>query len=146
MSEQEEEKKPDFDKIYGQSDKGNFRIINDDLVFPHPYMIGSRLVGFTADHHGGMLTTEAIRDAEDKQGIMCEMKMEDGGKCERGIDEHEKGLMVECKIEMWTKEGKGIKEIHDYLLKIKPIAEKNGFRGFGFVDTKGKGMGRGNVH
>ncbi len=141
---QQEEKKPDFDKIYGISAKGNYKIIDDSLVYPHPYCIGSKLVVFAADNHHGILGDAAIADAE-KHGIMCDMRI-DGGKCEMKYEEHERSLTIKCKQRITTgkvlKDGKKktTKEFHEWIEKVKPIAKKNGFLGFAFVGVDGKGL------
>ena len=131
-----------FKKTYGVSSKGNFRIINDSRVVPHPYCVGVPLVAFTSDNHGGMLGERAIWDAE-KHGIYCDMRTENG-KCNKTYDQHEKALTVECKLPMGknSKDGKSFKlnpELKKYLMTIKAKSEKNGFKGYAFVDTKGEG-------
>lgn len=141
---QQEEKKPDFDKIYGISAKGNYKIIDDSLVYPHPYCIGTKLVGWASDHHMGILGDAAIEDAEE-HGIRCEWR-DDEGKCERKYEEHERSLTIKCKQRITTgkvlKDGKKktTKEFHEWIEKVKPIAKKNGFLGFAFVGVDGKGL------
>lgn len=132
-----------FQEIYGSSAKENFRVIDDSIVNPHPYCIGTRLVAFTSDHHMGMLGDEAIRDAE-THGIFCDMRMDNGGKCQMKYEQHEKTLTVQCKLPMGkhNKDGKSFtlnSELKKYLMSIKEQAENNGFKGYAFVDMNGKG-------
>lgn len=124
-----------FDE-YGQSEKGNFRIIDDSLVFPHPFMIRTKHVEISSDNHMGMLG-----DAF-KQGYGCYYPIQEElgtTKCNRPYNEHEKSLTVGCKTTMVAPTSKVVKELQQYLLKIKPLAAKNGFGGFAFVDKNGKG-------
>ena len=48
-------------------------------------------------------------------------------------EEHEIALLISCKKDF--KEGDATKkELEEYLMKIKPLAEKKGFSGFAFLN------------
>lgn len=113
------------DKLgYGSSEQGNFTVI-DTIGVPHPYCITPKHVAWAADHHCGMLTKDAIREAEERGGAKCDICRKAGSVL--SIDEHEQALLVECKQE--TKDNK---ELHAYLLRIKDDAEQGGYAGFAF--------------
>lgn len=107
---------------YGQSDGGNFRIV-DTIGVPHPYCIGPKHVTYAADHCGGMLGAAAIEAAE-KHGAHCCICH---GKLAYAA--HETALLVESKVE----ELNGNPELHAFLLKCKPLAEADHFAGFAFT-------------
>ena len=111
-------------KKFGESENGNFRII-DSIGVPHPYCI-------TPNHLLPDRMYIDIAEAE-KQGAVCDIcKHRVKAKKQERIlthEEHEKALLVECKEEI-----KESKELHKYLLKIKKLAEKKGYAGFAFLD------------
>lgn len=110
--------------MYMVSEQGNFSII-DTIAVPHPYCITPEHVSYASDHCSGMLTAYAIEQAE-KQGARCDIC-----KGELSYSEHEIALVIECKLELSTQQGKGT-ELHNYLLALKDITEQNNFAGFAF--------------
>lgn len=116
-------------KRYGMSEHGNFAIA-DTIGVPHPYCISSKLVGWVADHFGGMLGGAAIENAE-QNGIYC-----DTCKGQLKFADHKQALLVSCKIELTIGEGDektACPELHAYLLKCKPLAIEDNYEGFAFV-------------
>ena len=103
-----------------------FQII-DTIGTPHPYCITSGHVAEASDNHGGILGESAILSAEIK-GIYC-------GTCKGKLSykEHETALLVEVNDK---RELKDIPELKKYLLKCKPLCEKDGFAGFAFMQKK----------
>lgn len=128
-------------KIYGRSAKRNFGII-DTISVQHPYCIGTRHVGWASDHFMGMLSEDAIRDAE-KHDIHCETCTTAFRKRDTNTilsyDEHETGLLVECLKKAENKKSEG-KELQVYLkkcIKIKHFKQKK-FAGFALMDKFSK--------
>lgn len=113
---------------YGASEHGNFYVV-DTIGVPHPYCIGVRHVAHASDRFGGILGEAAIRSAE-MAGIHCAI-------CEGKLsyDQHEQAALVACKIEAKV-DGHAVPELHDYLLKVKSLAEQDGYAGFAFVRSK----------
>jgi hypothetical protein len=105
---------------YGKSKKGNFTVV-DTIPVPHPYCITPKHVAVASDKHCGILDENAIEDAE-REGAKC-------GICkgELAFGEHKKALLVDCKEDIQKN-----KELHEYLLKIKKKAEREGYVGFAF--------------
>ena len=120
-----------FKGEYGTSEYGNFTII-DTIGIPHFYCIGPRHVIYASDHFSGMLGKAAIEEAE-KHGITCAVK-----GCNLSYGEHETALLVECKANMVIPGSKNeaCPELHNYLLKIKNEATRNGYTGFAFLDKR----------
>jgi hypothetical protein len=114
---------------YGASEHGNYYVI-DTMGVPHPYVIGARHVGHAADRFGGVLGDAAIRSGE-MAGIHCAMK-----GCKLSYDQHEKAALVCCKVEGNGADGKINAELHDYLIKVKPLAEEDHYAGFAFIMEK----------
>lgn len=111
---------------YGQSENGNF-FVKETIPTPHPYCVGPIHVEVASKHHGGMLNEAAIRDAERTYGGHC-------CTC-RGrlkFEEHETALLVVCKKDLESQQGKGT-ELHNYLMSIKDKATEDGFAGFAFM-------------
>lgn len=107
--------------------KTEFFEVIDTIIVPHPYCIGPALVAHASDHFSGMLGHEAIESAE-KAEIYCETCVKAHRKTGANIlkySEHEKALLVNCKIEDHNL-------LKNYLLDIKDMAEKDGFVGFAF--------------
>jgi hypothetical protein len=113
---------------YGASEHGNYRVV-DKIGTPHPYCITAKHVGIASDQFGGMLGKEAILAAE-KQGAKC-------GICHGKLsyDQHEQALLVECKAPLKSDDGKIMPELHQYLLKCKPLGEEDHFAGFAFKEA-----------
>lgn len=104
---------------YGASIGGNFFVI-DTITLPHPFMIAAGHVSYASDH-GGMLTPDIIRSS----GIPC-------AACKQGYDKHDHALLIGCRTEIKDESGKANLELHEYLLRIKDKAAKDGFAGFAF--------------
>jgi hypothetical protein len=111
---------------YGESEHGNF-FVKDTIGVPHPYCIGPKHVAHAADHFGGMLGKEAIRDAE-KHGARCDIC-----KGKLSYDAHETALLIACKAELKDESGTANPELHAFLLKCKPMCEADKYAGFAFV-------------
>ena len=118
-------------KGYGKSKQGNFKVI-DTIGIPHTYCI-------TPEH---LLPDEMYLDipkAEIENNAVCDIckNLVKEGKQNKILtyEEHEKALLVECKIKL--NQGEENKELKKYLLSIKVKAEKKGFVGFAFLDSRG---------
>ncbi len=100
----------------------------DTLPEKHGYMIGAKHVAHASDKFGGALSDESIRDGE-KAGIMC-------AHChgQMSYDEHKSVLLIAIDSPKELNELKD--KIHPYLLKIKPMAEEDGYAGFAFMQRK----------
>src|SRR5688500_6681870 len=69
---------PTIDQIPAPPENSVFSLLKIEKVsFPHPYCVSARLVGYASDHHGGMLDTYAIEQAE-RHGIYCEICKKEG--------------------------------------------------------------------
>lgn len=117
-----------FKGNYPPSENGNFKII-DSIGVPHPYCVTGKHVAYAADHCCGMLSNDAIREAE-KHGAKCDI-------CRRAgkiltIDEHQQALLVECKADVTS----AAEELKTWLLSIKDETVKNGYVGFAFIRAK----------
>lgn len=110
---------------FGQSEAGNFWIV-DTIGVPHPYCITPRHVRVAADQYGGMLGVDAVESAE-RQGARCGVR-----GCQLRYDQHEKALLVECRIEMKGADGLVVPELHAWLLSCKERATAGGYAGFAF--------------
>lgn len=111
---------------YLQSEHGNFFVM-DTIGVPHAYCIGPIHVEVASKHHGGMLGTAAIEDAERTYGGRC---CTCRGKLK--LHEHETALLIACKAEL--KDGEKVNhELQAYLLQCVPLAEEDGFAGFSFI-------------
>lgn len=110
---------------YPMSKDGKF-FVKNTIGVPHPYCITQKHVIWASDHCCGMLTKEAIREAE-KHGAVC-------GICKKNkkiltIDEHEEALLIAVTVDMDENTNK---ELQEYLLSIKEQCEKDGYAGFAF--------------
>lgn len=112
---------------YPKSKQGNFKVV-DTIGVPHPYCITSKHVAWAADHCGGMLGKEAIREAEE-HGAKCDICKKQGNVLT--IDEHEQALLVGCKVDIQPLPD----ELKDWLISIKEEATANGYAGFAFKVT-----------
>jgi hypothetical protein len=111
----------------------------DILFIPHPYTIGNRLM-----HHidSMVISEDTIRAAEaaarPKSTAWVNVKpvgLCGHDKCSLTYDEHEIGILVEiggvdaAVLRQDLNEVAGLK---DYLLRLRPLVETDGFSGFGF--------------
>jgi len=107
-----------------------FRMV-DTIGVPHPYCI-------TPKHLSGnriVLDADAIRDAERNHGAKCCICH---GKL--SYDQHETALLIEVKDDRDIKEvgsETGPGSLHEYLLRIKEAAVKDGYARFAFKQAKG---------
>ena len=111
-----------------------FKVI-DTIGVPHPYCITPKHVEIASDEFMGMLGEPAIKRAEEK-GVYCDIckKIErKTGKPCLPYEEHKQALLIEVDDK---RELKDIPELKEYLLKLKPLAEKGGFAGFAFTQKK----------
>lgn len=115
---------------YNQSTGGNFKVI-DTIGVPHPYCITPRHVAYASDHWSGMLSADCIRESE-KHGARCDIC-----KGQLSYDQHEQALLVSCKKD-FNKSEELKKELTDYLLSIKALAEQEKYAGFAFTLEKEK--------
>jgi len=103
---------------------------------PHPYVIGTGHVGYAADHYNGMLSEDAIRDAE-RHGIHCAQR-----GCRLPYDQHtyDRAVFVRPTTDIFTyaeeHNGQIPEDTHDDLLALKTFVETNKIRvdGFAFLD------------
>jgi len=112
---------------YGKSEAGNYSVC-DTIGVPHPYCIGAKHVVHASDHFSGMLGKEAILSAE-KKGIKCEVR-----GCQLSYEQHEQALLVECHAPLKGADDHVTPELHEYLLKCKPLCEEDKYAGFAFLD------------
>jgi len=114
---------------YGKSAKGHFRVI-DSIGVPHPYCIGPEHLQYNDSIYIG---AEQIRRMEKQHPtkVHCMVK-----GCNLSYDEHEQGLIIECKVSMVDPNNNNNTrpELYNYLLQIKEEAEENGYVGFAFLD------------
>jgi hypothetical protein len=111
---------------YGVSAHGNFAI-KDTIQSPHPYMITERHVSMAADKFGGMLGEDAIELAE-KVGARCGVQ-----GCHLKYHQHETGLLVFCKKDLYGPGQRCDPELEEYLLNCKEKAEADKYVGFAFI-------------
>jgi len=121
----DEKKLKKIQKLFGESSKGNFSII-DTIPIPHAFVIGTKHVAHASDNHMGMLGEETMK------AIPC-------AGCHKDYSEHKTGLLVGCKTDIQDTNDttKGNPELHKYLLKNKKNAENGNFEGFAFKDLRG---------
>jgi len=111
---------------YGRSESGNFWI-KDTIGVPHPFCITPRHVQIADDHHGGMLGESALQEA-DRLGVQCGMR-----GCRLSFSEHERALLISCKLELKGEDGKINLELFDYIKACGPLCEQDGYAGFAFL-------------
>jgi hypothetical protein len=112
----------------GESEHGHF-YIKDSIGVPHPYCITPKHVAEASDHHCGMLNEAAIEAAE-RKGATC-------GICRGKLSyrQHEQAVLIGCRAALKDEGGKVNPELHQYLLKLKPLVEDGKhFAGFAFAD------------
>ena len=113
-------------KKYPKSKKKNF-YVKDTIGVPHLYCITPK--HFYGD--GMYMDAERIRTAEKENNAVCDICKKinrDKGIPILSYDEHETALLISCK-----KEIEGNKELHEYLLTIKEMCEKDKYAGFAFI-------------
>lgn len=101
----------------------------DKISLPHPYCITPRHVAWAADHFGGSLSADAIRDAE-KHGARCDIC----AKSNRGIlpyDQHETQTTLFVKVPQ-NRDLNNIPGLHQYLFQNKQTFIDKGIGGFAF--------------
>jgi len=129
-------------KIYARSENGNFGVV-DTMPEKHAYCIGSKHVGWAADHFMGMLSEDCIRDGEKKEGIYCKTCEAAYGRRDINkvldFDEHLSGLLVECLQKPTSNESKYGKELQDYMKKVIEMKhfKKHHYVGFVLLDMFG---------
>ena len=135
----EEKFNKDLIKIYGRSKNGTFGVV-DTMPEKHAYCIGAKLVAFAADHHGGMLTEEAIRDFEKVEKHYCEtceaaFKRRDTDKV-MDYDEHLSGLLIQC-LQKPSNDNEYGKELQAYMKEVikKEHFKKQKYIGFMMLDS-----------
>lgn len=104
---------------YKEFETENYRVKNT-IGTPHPYTITNKHI----EHSSGMYLDPI--EAESK-GAKCGHP-----GCHLSYKEHEEALVVEINNHQ-DKKLKDIPGLNDYLLKLKPICEADGFAGFAFV-------------
>lgn len=100
----------------------------EKLSLPHPYCITPRHVAWASDHYGGMLSEDAICDAE-KHGARCEICKVNN--LNLSYHEHKTNVTLFIKVPQNT-DLNAIAGLHTYLYKNKPEFEKLGIQGFAF--------------
>lgn len=101
----------------------------ETISMPHPYCITPRHVAWASDHFGGLLSTDAIRDAE-KHGARCDICAKSG----RGIltvDQHENAVTLFIRVPQ-NRDLNAIPGLHSYLFNNKAQFVKLGIEGFAF--------------
>lgn len=101
--------------------------VRDTIGVPHPYCIGPHHVAVASDHHSGMLTREAIEDAEKRGHFCCICK----GKLRYA--EHETALLIGVKFKGELKDAPGLR---DYLLSIVEMSKADKMAGFAFIQER----------
>ena len=94
---------------------------------PHPFMIGPRHVGWAADHFFGMLSSDAIEDAE-KHGITCAHR-----NCQ--LKHHEHTYDTVCFVRLTTETTQLNEAQRDELVKLKDLFAEENVKcdGFAFI-------------
>jgi hypothetical protein len=104
----------------------------DKVSIPHPYCITPKHVEWASDHCGGMLTKDAIREAEQKHGAACDICRK-SGRGIMSIDEHETQVTLFIRVPQRLRANlKEIPGLHEYLIAHKEAMEAKGIQGFGF--------------
>lgn len=97
---------------------------------PHPFITGTKLVGWAADNHAGMLGKEATYSYEKAhRGYSCEHP-----GCTASFDEHKYDtiLFLQLTRDVSAEEG------HGSLYKLSDLLAQNGIDGILFVETPKK--------
>ena len=105
----------------------------DTIGIPHPYCITPKHVEVAANRFGGMLGQEAIREAE-KRGAMCHICRRSGERLT--YDQHETAILIGIPGTTQEKLNRTdlntISGLHEYLLQLKPLVERDRYSGFAF--------------
>lgn len=130
--------------ITDKSSKSHYYVTGETMtgsITGHPYCISTWHVAYAADHHGGQLTENAIRECEKNKQRGCGVS-----GCRYSFDEHKKitSLLIFCKIPLcktpkskWHPEREATKELHQFLLGLKKkYGEK--YENYAFVKPDGK--------
>lgn len=119
-------------KKYGKSMDGNFEVV-DSIGVPHPYCVGPKHLKYSSSMYLD------IPEAEAKGAVCCICKRINfrTGKPILSYDEHEQALLVACYAD--DKDDDMKHELHEYLLSIKEMTEKDGYAGYAFMDKFSKG-------
>lgn len=123
--------KNDFKPIaefFEKSENFIFRSVENVNHRPHPYVIGSRHIGFAADHFGGMLSEAAIIEGE-KRGIHCA-----ASNCRVPYEQH----TCDTVCFLTLKRNMTVNEAQEELKNIDTLMKENKVDGFAFVDTPDK--------
>src|SRR5882724_4576335 len=92
----------------------------EKISIPHPFMITPGHVAYAADHHGGMLTTEAIKESK----VRCGWTTREPGynysnvRCNLSVDEHETQITLFIRVPQ-NHDLNAVEGLHAYLLSIK---------------------------
>lgn len=116
-----------LDQLPPVPDGSPFRLEKVERVgMPHPYCITPKHVAHASDHFGGMLTADAIRDAE-KHGARCDICRV--RRLTLSFDEHENPLTLFISVPQ-NKDLNAVPGLHAYLLQVKNAGL--GLEGFAF--------------
>ena len=108
-------------KIYGWSEKKNFRAVSA-LPEKHPFCITPHHID-SAQKYGGMLGSDAIRDAE-KLGHGCGIS-----DCRMSYDDHKHGIVIQC-----LQDPKGNKTLQKECEKyMKKVIKMKHFKTNGYI-------------
>jgi hypothetical protein len=113
------------------------------VAMPHPYCITPKHVAWASDRHAGLLSKEAVRDAEERGGATCDIcrvRVRDGRQPHvLSIDEHENAMTVFLQVEQ-SYDLNAIDGLGPWLFEQKAEFEKLGIEGFAFAT--GRDIGR----
>ena len=109
---------------YGFSKLGNF-YVKDSMIVPHPFCITPTHVSYVSDH-GGILDETNIKRSGGKCGVRG---------CNLSYSQHERTLLVACHVD-FQKDDEAKKELQEYLIGIKEMAESENYAGFVFISEE----------
>ena len=99
------------------------------VSMPHPYCITPKHVAYASDHYSGILSKDAIRDAE-RAGACCDICRKSGNGI-LSIDEHSNPLTLFIRVPQ-NNNLNALEGLHAYLYSNKAAFEKVGIEGFAF--------------
>jgi len=110
------------------------------VSIPHPYMITPKHIAVASDKFSGMLGEPAIEEAE-KKGVYCDIckhRVSKGLQSEIiPYSEHKEQKTLFLQMKTDEKDLNKVEGLHSYLLKIKPLLEKEKIEGVAFIpETK----------